>query len=108
LSASTLLRAAPKTLQRGLIATAGLSAPSIGAAATISGEGVSPAARAAASGSPPGKAAATCNADDGPLSRILLSAAFNYPFNEWIEVFDQGGWRSRRRVAAPQLNQLMK
>ena len=47
------------------MAIAGLSAPSVGAAATISGEGVSPAASAAAIGSPPGSAAATCNADDG-------------------------------------------
>src|SRR6476660_8387247 len=48
-----------------LPATSGLSIPAIGAAATISGEGVSPAARAAAIGSPPGKEAATCSADDG-------------------------------------------
>ena len=47
------------------VAMAGLSAPSAGAAATISGEGVSPAARAAAIGSPPGSAAATCIADAG-------------------------------------------
>ena len=46
-------------------ATAGRNPPCFGAAATISGDGVSPAASAAASGSPPGKAAATCNADAG-------------------------------------------
>ncbi len=40
------------------IAIAGFKPPCFGAAATISGEGVSPAASAAASGSPPGKAAA--------------------------------------------------
>ncbi len=47
------------------MATTGLRIPSVGAAATISGEGVSPAASAAAIGSPPGNAAATCKADEG-------------------------------------------
>ncbi len=46
-------------------ATGGRSAPCFGAAATISGEGVSPAASAAARGSPPGSAAATASAVAG-------------------------------------------
>ena len=54
--------------------------PSLGAAATISGEGVSPAASAAAIGSPPGSAAATCNAEDGTLRRIFLQYNDQLPF----------------------------
>src|SRR5262245_57718441 len=52
---------------RQATAVTGRSDPSFGAAATISGDGVSPAARAAARGSPPGSAAATSIAEEGRL-----------------------------------------
>src|ERR1041384_3497998 len=52
-------------------ATAGFKPPCFGAAATISGDGVSPAASAAASGSPPGNAAATCSVVAGRFAGSL-------------------------------------